>query len=189
MKKVLFYLCVACMAISFTSCEKEEPSSLDLSSIPTKGKLVGTVYYNSGFNKTKQEYNYFLPAENQTVYISVDLSSYTEEPDTEEPDYRRVKRSMPSSSSVKTFKVTTDASGKYSIDIPVVDGRSVYLYAYVNFDGIRYYENDLGLAQAENGVFSGENDTYLYPNGKIVMDIYANSFDSVELNPNEDIFE
>ena len=81
MKKVLFYLCVACMAISFTSCEKEEPSSLDLSSIPTKGILVGTVYYNSGFNATKQEYNYFLPAANQTVYISVDLSSYTEEPD------------------------------------------------------------------------------------------------------------
>ena len=183
MKKVLFYLCVACMAISFTSCEKEEPSSLDLSSIPTKGKLVGTVYYNSGFNETKQEYNYFLPAENQTVYISVDLSSYTEE-----PDYRRIGL-MPSSSSVKTFKVTTDASGKYSIDIPVVDGRSVYLYAYVNFDGIQYYENDLGLAQAENGVFSGENDTYLYPNGKIVMDIYADSFDSVELNPNEDIFK
>src|SRR5690554_3116176 len=105
MKKVFFYLTVAFMAFSFVSCDKDDTvSSLDLDTISTKANLVGTVYYDSGFNKAESNNEYYLPAANQTVYIAVALEDYYFGSNNNGPSPYYSLSKLPSPANVKVYK-------------------------------------------------------------------------------------
>ncbi|GHT32505.1 hypothetical protein FACS189434_04390 [Bacteroidia bacterium] len=151
MKRVFITMCAAAIALAFTSCKEEEQSSLDLGALQ-KTTVKGTVYYDvtdkDGDVETKA-----IPS-GTTVYLDLIVNGNV----------------------VKTYTATTDASGKYSIELPASNGVSVSATAFVSFEGTNYeYDSEENEYVKKNFLFKGDGSTSITPNATSVINFEATS--------------
>jgi len=165
MKKVFYLFCVACLALAFTSCEKEEQSSLNLKNAP-KGTVSGYVYTNKGFNPDTV---INVPVANQTFTVYVDLSDFDSE-----------------AQGTKTYTVTTDANGFYSIELPSSYVNEIEIWAEVQFKDTYAVPEEYPVgsgtyvAKNVNAMYSGYNSDYVYPDYTTIMNIFVTMDDILD---------
>lgn len=118
-RRFFYFTVVAMMATLFASCS-EDQTSLSIEDIPGKAKIMGFVTYNSGAansNDGTTQRNVMLPATGKTIYVEISNASF-----------------KGSAGGVTTYKTTTDAKGKFEIEIPAVSYTDVTIKA-AGFEG------------------------------------------------------
>jgi len=163
MKKVLFTICAAAIALAFTGCKEEEQSKLDLNALKGTTLVKGTVYYTVADKDGDYE---IKAASGKNVYLNLIYNGEV----------------------VKTLgPVTTNSRGEYTFDkLPCNENIGVSVEAYVSFEEENYdYDFDKGKWVLKNFLFQGLEDGSLTPNWEAILDIYLNSGSLV--NPLDEI--
>lgn len=95
----------AIVAMVFAGCS-EDQTSLDVNSVPGRAKIIGSLTYSEGtiLNEDNQFVELIKPAANKEVVFTIPNSAYTGNQQNE---------------GNAVFKTTTDANGRYEIEIPV----------------------------------------------------------------------
>lgn len=109
------------------SCQKEQ-SELTLSSLPSQATITGTLKYDAGAYKSADNTlltGYELPAANRTISVTIATSQYVS--GTAQGD--------------QYFTATTDAEGKFSINIPVSNKEISATVSVVPFYADYYLES------------------------------------------------
>ncbi|MCM1531072.1 MAG: hypothetical protein NC048_05535 [Bacteroides sp.] len=144
MKKI-FSLWVApvLMAGLLFSC-KPEQSELSIDSLPGTATVIGKVEYNPGVSQENGAviYDKKLPAAGRTVLVKVNMSEFTNSSSEENESFR-------------TFQATTDAQGRYSVQVPVGFQPVSARVTAVSFIGNKTAEDAEGnIITIENAVFN-----------------------------------
>ena len=164
MKKLTITILIACIAMVFTGCKKEN-SKFDLDSVQGKATLSGLVYYNPGYNLNASgnpELKNNAAVSGKTVYINLKKDGNV----------------------IKTYQATTNSAGKFSIQLPASDNIVFQADAYVNYSGT--YDNakhtTAWVIYQQTGVYKGNATTVsLKPNNEHVVTIKANFTDNSDI--------
>ena len=90
--------------LTFSACS-EDQTAFNIEKVPGRATVQGTITYNEGATVSGGKLSYsYKPAADLKVFITVDNSSYDD-----------------NLSGSTVFETTTDANGKYSLEIPVPD--------------------------------------------------------------------
>lgn len=139
------------VAALFAGCS-EDQTSLNINSVPGRAKIIGSLAYSEGNVLDNGAFKELIkPAANKEVAIEIPNSAFNA-----------------SAAGVTTFTVTTNAEGKYEIEIPVVNNTTVTIKP-ADFTG-----NFYGFNIANNEVVA---DTMLVA--------YGSEGDTQRLNPGE----
>ncbi len=91
------------VAMVFAGCS-EDQTSLDVNSVPGRAKIIGSLTYSEGLVEIDGQFKELIkPAANKEVVFTVPNSAYT---------------GNQNNQGNSVFKTTTDANGKYEIEIP-----------------------------------------------------------------------
>lgn len=104
------------VAMVFAGCS-EDQTSLDVNSVPGRAKIIGSLTYSEGtvLNESNQFVELIKPAANKEVVFTIPNSAYTGNQGNE---------------GYSKFTTTTDANGKYEIEIPasIVEATPISIY-------------------------------------------------------------
>lgn len=115
----------AIVAMVFAGCS-EDQTSLDVNSVPGRAKIIGSLTYSEGtiLNEDNQFVELIKPAANKEVVFTIPNSAYTGNQQNE---------------GNAVFKTTTDANGRYEIEIPasIVEATPIFIHP-ADFTGTFY---------------------------------------------------
>lgn len=103
----------ALVAVLATGCS-EDQTSLDVNSVPGRAKIIGNVAYSEGTILENGQFKEIIkPAANKDIYLEIDNAEFTA-----------------NSTGVSTWKVRTNETGKFEINIPVpANGATINIQA------------------------------------------------------------
>lgn len=129
--KTKFTLIALLMGLFLASCEKSE-SYLELDKVNGSATIQGVVTYNQGERLVSGQVVMFKqPLANAEVVVSVNYSEYQD-----------------GSEGVKKYTTTTDANGKYSVDVPV-GLKTIKASVGVKSFMAEYYSYDLVIGETK----------------------------------------
>lgn len=139
-------------AVLMTSCT-EEQSSFNINSIPDSGVIEGVVTYNQGTKLVDGKFVYdYKPCADLKMVALVENSSYGSD-----------------LSGTTRYDLTTDAEGKYSLEVPALVGKDVrvtfYTYSFRGTRSVIKIENNKLVTIEEPVVYAGRNTATVTANG------------------------
>ncbi len=158
--KLLKYVALSGFGLLMLSSCSEDQSSFDIQKIPGRCFIEGVVKYNEGTTIENGKFSYtYQPAANLELTFVVQNGSYG------------------NLSGTSTFKTTTDAEGKYSIEIPApLQNATVNIYTE-DFKGVRTYittENNQIVTKNEEVIYRGISSTSIHSEGIVYANFLCN---------------
>lgn len=174
MKKKLFSI-VAIAAIAMTSCKKDETAP-ELGSATITGTVRADIDQTNDLNEGGlYEWNYTPDAvEGMIVRVEVDYYDLDESPNGSF-DYPK-----------KTFTTTTDASGKFSLDLPATDDGYTVTVEFDDVNGVtrKMYTTDGSALTEVSKITKGNENVFIY-NGANLDFVYDASISPTDANAYE----
>lgn len=160
MKITNYAMTVAMGLLMLTSCS-EDQSTFDIQKVPGRCVIEGVVKFNEGTTLQDGHFSYtYKPAADLDITIVVNNSEYG------------------NLEGYSTFTTTTDAEGKYSIELPAPLRNASVEILTADFRGVRTVitqENNQIVSKKEDVIFRGKANATIHSEGIVYANVLCTS--------------
>ena len=158
MKRIIFSI-VAIGAIALTSCKKDEVASTELGMAKINGTVRADIDQTNDVNALGLYSAYSMPenVEGLTVKVEVNTQDWVQNP---ESGYNYDK---------KVYMATTDASGKFTLEIPATEEGYWVSISFEDKHGVtrKMFTNDGSTLEVDSYISRANASVYIYSGGTI----------------------